>query len=246
METFTPSEAKRNVRHEASKKGPSLKLDRFLLVLSALQVALFGALAWRMRKHPVFPIDVKITSALQKHRSSFWRYLAITLSYLGGSPAIVNVLIIPVAATLWKLRLRLEAAMTISLPLTSTLARALMKRLVKRPRPNPLLVHVYKRKRTKSFPSGDVTSSVTFWGWLFALGMYLSRGKRSWQKALASLPALFVVLVGPARIYLGVHWASDVLGAYLFGGSWLALSLRLYLALRNRKMLTQQEQQRSK
>ena len=66
------------------------------------------------------------------------------------------------------------------------------------------------------------------------------------QKALASLPALFVVLVGPARIYLGVHWASDVLGAYLFGGSWLALSLRLYLALRNRKMLTQQEQQRSK
>src|SRR5947209_4186647 len=154
-------ETLRNVLHEASKKGPTLKLDRFLLVLSALQIALFGILAWRMRKHPIFPIDVKITRALQKHRSALWRYLAITFSYLGGSPAIANVLIIPVAATLWKLRLRLEAAMTISLPLTSTLARALMKRLVKRPRPNPLLVHVYKRKRTKSFPSRDVTSTVS-------------------------------------------------------------------------------------
>src|SRR5947207_15659420 len=100
METFTPSEAKRNVRHEASKKGPSLKLDRFLLVLSALQVALFGALAWRMRKHPVFPIYAKITSALQKRRSSFWRYLAITTISLGCSPASANVLIIPFALLL--------------------------------------------------------------------------------------------------------------------------------------------------
>jgi len=81
------------------------------------------------------------------------------------------------------------------------------------------------------------TSSVTFWGWLFALGMLLTRGKRAWQKALATTPALFVVLSGPARVYLGVHWASDALGAYLFGGSWLGLSLRLYRALKKRKVL---------
>jgi membrane-associated phospholipid phosphatase len=146
-----------------------------------------------------------------------------------------------VAAALWKLRLRLEAVMTLSLPLTSLLAGTLMKRLVNRPRPSRMLVQVYKKKDTRSFPSGDVTSSVTFWGWLFALGMVLSKGKRPWQKALASLPALFVVLSGPARIYLGVHWASDVLGAYLFGGSWLGLSLRLYLALKKRKVLAAQE-----
>ena len=190
-----------------------------------------------MRTHPVFPIDIKITRALQRLTSPFWRHLASAVSYLGGSPAIANPLAIPLAAALWKLRLRLEAAMTLSVPLTSLLVGTVMKRLVNRPRPSPMLVHIYKKKHTRSFPSGDVTSAVTFWGWLFALGMLLTKGKRPWQKALASLPALFVVLSGPARIYLGVHWASDVLGAYLFGGSWLSLSLQLYLALKKRRVL---------
>jgi len=214
-----------------------LKLDHFLLLFSAVQLALFGLLAWRMRKHPVFTTDVKITRALQKHHSPFWQYLARMVGLLGGSPAIANTLAFPVAAALWKLRLRLEGAMTLTIPFTSSLTRKVLKRLVNRPRPSRMCVHVYDSEHSKSFPSGDVSSAVTFWGWLFALGMILAKGKGGWQKALASTPALFVMLSGPARIYLGVHWASDVLGAYLFGGAWLGLSLRLYLALKQWRVL---------
>jgi membrane-associated phospholipid phosphatase len=37
-----------------------------------------------------------------------------------------------------------------------------------------------------------------------------------------------VLLIGPSRIYVGQHWASDVLGAYLLGTVWLSLSIRIY------------------
>jgi undecaprenyl-diphosphatase len=62
-----------------------------------------------------------------------------------------------------------------------------------------------------------------------------------WQRAVVGIPALFVTVVGPSRVYLGDHWTTDVLGGYLFGGGLLGLSLWLYLALRNRKVLAQTE-----
>ena len=49
---------------------------------------------------------------------------------------------------------------------------------------------------------------------------------------LESFPALIIILIGPSRVYLGDHWASDVLGGYLLGSSWLTLAVRAYLKLR--------------
>jgi len=58
--------------------------------------------------------------------------------------------------------------------------------------------------------------------------------KQWWHYLLLIIPALFVILVGPSRIYLGDHWASDVLGGYLFGGLLLGITLWIYLRLKAR------------
>jgi undecaprenyl-diphosphatase len=110
-----------------------------------------------------------------------------------------------------------------------------MKLLVARPRPTPHLVEVMQPADGTSFPSGQVMAYIALWGLLFCLGGILLRGK-AWQRLpFLVVAGLLVVLIGPSRIYMGEHWASDVLGSYLLGGAWLGLSLWLYLKLKRKR-----------
>lgn len=214
-----------------------LKQKQFLLTASTLQLALFGALAWWVHRHPVLSIDVAITRALQRNQSPPLCYAMVALSYV-NEHTFLNVLAIPLAAYFWLRRLRLEAVMIVAATSTSNLFRVWSHRIVNRPRPSPYMVRVEQQSHGKSFPSGHVLASMTFWGWLLALWPLLWQGNRSRQKALKSIPTLFIAFIGPSRIYLGDHWATDVLGGYLLGGSWLALLFQIYLALKNNGVLT--------
>jgi undecaprenyl-diphosphatase len=117
----------------------------------------------------------------------------------------------------------------------------LLKYAVGRPRPVPSLVNVTRQWAHESFPSGHVTFYVGFFGFLFfAAYALLPRGSASRRLALA-LCALPVLLIGPSRVYLGAHWPSDTLGAYLFGGLWLALSAHLYRRWKARSSFHEEE-----
>jgi membrane-associated phospholipid phosphatase len=209
-----------------------MKGNRFLIAVSLLQFALFVPIAWWARKHPQPPLELAVTYALQWKGSSFPREAVRALSTIAGSASLLNVLVVPTALLLWKQHWRLEAVLTVGISWSNALARTLIKQLVYRPRPSPLLVPMSGRKKTKSFPSGHVCSSVDFWGWLAAVS--LLRGTTPWHKGLAGFAVLCLVCIGPSRVYLGDHWATDVLGGYLFGGGWLGLFLQLYLVLRAR------------
>jgi undecaprenyl-diphosphatase len=108
------------------------------------------------------------------------------------------------------------------------LINSLLKMLIGRPRPTAELIPIYKDLRTESFPSGHVNFYVCFFGFLFfAAFALLPRGSLV-RRVVLVLTALPIALVGLSRIYLGAHWPSDTLGAYLLSGLWLALSLHLY------------------
>jgi membrane-associated phospholipid phosphatase len=78
---------------------------------------------------------------------------------------------------------------------------------------------------------------IAYWGLLFTFGVILFEGRHWWRTTLLTTSAAFVVLIGPSRIYLGDHWASDVLGAYLIGGVLLGLAVGFYLPLKERGVL---------
>ena len=102
------------------------------------------------------------------------------------------------------------------------------KLLIARPRPAPDLIQSYLNPVTNSFPSGHVTFYVSYFGFLFFVAYaLLPRGTFVRHLAL-TLAALPVLLVGLSRVYLGAHWPSDTLGAYLWSGVWLAFALWMY------------------
>jgi undecaprenyl-diphosphatase len=94
------------------------------------------------------------------------------------------------------------------------------------------------RKNFRASESSEhVMAFLAFWGLLFCFGIILFQGKRWWRILLLVVSAALIVLVGPSRIYLGDHWASDVLGSYLIGGVLLGVTLWLYLNLKARGVL---------
>lgn len=208
-----------------------------LLAVYGVLLALFALLATWVAYHPVLAIDVTITRDFQADQSSWLRYMMIAVSYIGNTTALSLGLIALATVLFWVVDLRLEAIMVVVVSAISSLLSALIKLVVARPRPSASLVEVIQAATGKSFPSGHVMSYVAFWGLLFSLGVILFTGNRWWRTALLIISALFVVLVGPSRIYLGDHWATDVLGAYLISGLLLSLSLWIYLLLRGKGVL---------
>jgi membrane-associated phospholipid phosphatase len=102
----------------------------------------------------------------------------------------------------------------------SALLNQLLKRIFQRPRPHfahPLLVET-----SYSFPSGHAMESFVAYGTLAYLAVVL--WLRSWEARVAAVcgAALVVVLIGFSRMYLGVHYFSDVVAGYAAGGVWLS------------------------
>src|SRR6266536_1039164 len=215
----------------------TMRRGRILLFLYTLQLALFGALALWVHYDPNVAIDVIITREFQENQSPWLKYTMLAISYPGNVLLISVGLVLLAAVILWIVHLRLEAIMLVSLSAISALLNALLKIIVERPRPAAGLVDIIQAANGLSFPSGHVMAYIAFWGFLFSLCIILFKGLECWRICLMIISALFVILVGPSRIYLGDHWASDVLGSYLIGGALLEVALWLYLTLKERGVL---------
>ena len=101
----------------------------------------------------------------------------------------------------------------------------LIKAITARPRPLPSLVEVMATYPGFSYPSGHVIFFVQYFGFLYLLVRTLTPS-RFLQRAFLVVLSLPIGLVGYARIYVGAHWPSDVLGGYLLGGILLAAMVR--------------------
>ena len=78
-----------------------------------------------------------------------------------------------------------------------------------------------------SFPSGHSMASLICYGGIVFLIFHLTQ--KNWIRWTACLFAiLLIIMVGISRIYLGVHFPSDVLGGFCLAGSWLSLTTAFY------------------
>ena len=209
-----------------------------LIIIYFAVFVLFSVLATFVHYHPILPVDVAITREFQENQTPWLRNLMVAVSYLGYTPLVFIPIIVLTALAFWLLRLRLEAVLILVESIVSAVFNIAIKFIVSRPRPSAKLVEVFKHVSGQSFPSGHVMAYVAFFGLVFSLGVILLKHDRWWHYLLLIIPAFFVVLVGPSRIYLGAHWASDVLGGYLFGGLLLGISLWIYFRLKARGVLS--------
>jgi len=189
-------------------------------------VGAFTTLTILVKTTPSFPIDLAITRALQSLNSPLFAALMTLISWPGFSP---QSFIIPllIAVALYAFGFHWEAVASVFAALFVPIVNVIVKEYIRRPRPTVDLVNVFRILDSYSFPSGHVMFYVGFFGFMWFLAYTLL--KRSWiRTSLLVLLGIFIALVGASRIYLGQHWPSDVLGAYLLGSLTLAVILWFY------------------
>lgn len=102
----------------------------------------------------------------------------------------------------------------------STATTYLIKFLEARPRPGAALV----AESSFSFPSGHATVAAALYGFII---YFLWKNLKSdfWRWFFLIFGLVLILLIGFSRLYLGVHYLSDVLGGYLVGAVWLGIAL---------------------
>ena len=230
-EQAKPVENVKQVAQQAAKQevtSPPRREYRTYLFLVGLfaVVGAFTTLTILVKITPSFPIDLQITHTLQSITSPVFAAFMSLISWPGFSPQSFIIPLIIVVA-LYLLGFHWEAVSGLFATIVPPLVNVAVKDYIRRPRPTVDLVHVFGVLNSFSFPSGHVMYYVGFFGFLWFLAYTLL--KRSWLRtSLLVFLGIFIALVGMSRIYLGQHWASDVLGAYLLGTLTLLVNIWFY------------------
>lgn len=160
-------------------------------------------------------VDEPVIRALIELRSPWLDGVVKTISALGGVTVVVAV-----AGLLLLLVWHQCRALAWTL-LAATAARPLLewaiKELVDRPRPD---LDRLVPGNGPSFPSGHVMAAVAIWGLLPPVVALLTGRRSAWWWSVG-ISATVITAVAFSRVYLGVHWLSDVLGALLLGALYL-------------------------
>ena len=163
-------------------------------------------------------LDGPVTRAIVEQRSEGLTTLFRAVTILGDRPILVP-LVLVVGLTL-RVRRRSWAplAFLAIAQLGSIVLYNAVKALVARPR--PAIGPVVASATGYGFPSAHATQAAAVWGALAVLAGRSLAGRRS-RGTVAGAAAAVVALIGVSRLYLGVHWATDVVGGWALGALWL-------------------------
>lgn len=177
-----------------------------------------GVLQDLVAKDPLVILDIRLHNAVPLFRSAGMTRFMLVLTQLGGATVLSLVCLGIALLALARGRARLAATFMLALAGTGLLSMSL-KALFGYAGPIDAIIGVHEA----SFPSGHMLSGTVVYGLLAAL--LLGSRARHWVRALGvTLLLLVIVGIGWSRLYLGVHWPSDLLGS-------LALALMVLAAL---------------
>ena len=218
-------------RHQTLFRFLHRRLDRnnfyglpFTLFLVALIYLIFhfgGVVEGVINSDLVVSTDIRVANLLAIFRTpeltTFFTWIT-----LFGKWQVVTLLTLTSILILWILKRRTTLIPLLVSILGSTFFTYIGKFIFHRPRPN---VAVYPED-SFSFPSGHAAIAVAFYGFLTYLFIW---NTRRWNKKINAFFVGFVLigLIGLSRLYLGVHFLSDVWGGYLAGSIWLIIAISI-------------------
>ncbi|WP_278266099.1 phosphatase PAP2 family protein [Nocardia sp. AG03] len=209
-----------------SALGRRVPLTAVLVAAAAIVVAV---LTWQVDSGAaVTRLDARVLDWMIAHRGEPLTSIARVITDLGDTLSMTVLATVTVCLFLWQRHWACAALVAIT-SLGAGLLVVVIKQLVGRNRPPELTRMVYEP--SLSYPSGHTLGSTVVVG-IVAITL-IPRLRRRWARVGATvLAVLFPIAVGLSRVYLGVHWLSDVLAGWTIGLIWLAVCVTVFTVVR--------------
>ena len=203
------------VAYCVAMRGPG-----YFLVLAAIAAALFCGLAVAVETNRLTCFDEAIRMELHSFASPRLTLVAETVTWLGALGVLALFGVVAVAV-LVRARRRDGAVFLTVMMVGALVLENGLKFSFQRIRPPAFFG---TEPLTYSFPSGHALFSLCFYGGL-AIAASRSMQSAAMKTGIWIATVLLVLAIGGTRIYLGVHYPSDVLGGYLVAIAWIAIVL---------------------
>jgi len=194
---------------------------------------LFGGIAQDVvAGDPLTLVDRDVSAWLHARTSPPMTAVMMFLSFLAAPLTVTGTTAVTSVFLAWRRSWYRLLALALTVP-GGTMINGLLKHAFHRARPaweDPILVLT-----SYSFPSGHVMGATLLYGILTAF-LVRAIGEWRWRVLTVLTMGLLIMLIGFSRIYLGVHYLSDVLAAIAAGIAWLSLCLTAVETLRRRRL----------
>jgi undecaprenyl-diphosphatase len=199
--------------------------------IAAVLFVAFAALGAARATQSTLAFDAMVISVIHGMRAP-WLTPAMVLGTELGTFPVAAIVAATLVGYLLAKRLWTAAALVAAVYGIGFFWGSLAQELIKRVRP-PQIDALIPVPSAFSFPSGHSITAMLLYGAIAFLAFRI--GRRLWARvAVAAVCVVLIVFVGFTRVYLGVHWPTDVIGAWLLGGAWLALIAGVYMAFQKR------------
>jgi undecaprenyl-diphosphatase len=187
-----------------------------------LCLLVFGYMAREVFVYQDTGLDNALFRYAASHRSEAMTRFMRSVSFFASADYLLVAPPLLVMVFAWFHTLRWYALKVLMIAFTSSMLNQLLKRLFERPRP----VTAMLEQSGLSFPSGHAMIGGSFYGLLIYI-IWREVHHPFWKWLWISSLTLLLLLIGYSRVYLNVHYATDVLAGYAMGVLWLLLAIFL-------------------
>lgn len=207
----------------------SFSFWRFIAFLGVL-VGAFIFLTTNVMNGGVDKLDQYVMNVVKPLQSDFFTIIMMVFSFIGATMPVIIISCLLLLVIYRLYRNWHEVLLFIVVLSGSTALNLFLKYSFKRERPLSQLV----TETGFSYPSGHMMAAVSLYGIITFL--FWKHIQTFWRRILLLiLCTMMILIIGFSRIYLGVHYTSDIIGAFLISGMWLYVTIRVYRFLMAKK-----------
>ncbi|MEH7073224.1 phosphatase PAP2 family protein [Neobacillus drentensis] len=220
-----------------------MNLKKYLLIafsISVVSIIGFSLISLFISDQKIIHFDRVIIDKIQGQETTILTKVMKIFTFIGSAPFVIVLSLFMLFFLYNVLNHRVELILFVAAIAGSAILNAILKNLFQRVRPD---LHRLINVEGYSFPSGHAMNAFTVYSIIsFLLWRHISN--RLGRMTLIIVSSVMILAIGISRIYLGVHYPSDIIGGYFASGFWITTAILFFQYYQEKRYNKKRQQEK--